>query len=97
MKLFKRSSTDRKSRSLPKKRKAYTAFSDETCTNIKRYAAENSNTATLKKFRSDIADLGESTVQLFKKRYLEELKKVPHGDTVNSIASRTRGDVFFLC
>ena len=74
-------------KSLPKKCKAYTAFSDETHTNIERYAAENSNTAALKKFHSDIADLGQSTVWIFKERYLEELK----GATVNSIVSCRSG------
>ena len=58
-------------KSLPKERKAYTAFSTETHADIGKNAAENSNTAAQKKFRSDIADLGESTVHLFKKRYLE--------------------------
>ena len=53
-----------------KKRKAYTAFFDETRVDIGRYAAENRNAAALKKFHSDIPDLGESTVRLFKKRYL---------------------------
>ena len=75
----------------PKKHKAYTVLSDETRTSIERYATENSNAVALKKFRYDIADLGESTVRLFKKRYLEELKKILHGDTVNGIASRRRG------
>ena len=46
-------------KSLPKKRKAYTVFSDETHASIGRYAAENGNTAGLKKFCSDIADHGE--------------------------------------
>ena len=78
-------------KSLPKKRKAYTTFSAETRADIGKYAAENGNAAALKKFRCDITDLGESTVRLFKKRYLEELKKVPHGGTVSSIASRRRG------
>ena len=59
-------------KSCPKKCKAYTAFSDEMHANIGRYAAENDNAAALKKFRSDITDLGESTVRLFKKRYLKE-------------------------
>ena len=51
---------------------------------IGRYAAENGNAAALKKFRSDIPDLGESTVRLFKKRYmyLEEVRKVPRGERV---------------
>ena len=74
-----------------KKRKAYTAFPDETSANIGRYAAENGNAAALKKFRSDIPDIGESTVRLFKKRYLEEVRKVPRGERVDKIMSRKRG------
>ena len=74
-----------------KKRKAYTAFSDETRADIGRYAAENGNAAALKKFRSDIPDLGESTVRLFKKRYLEEVRKVSRGERVYKIRSRKRG------
>ena len=46
----------KKEKSLPKKRKAYSLTRP-----ARRYAAENGNAAALKKFRSDIADLGEST------------------------------------
>ena len=70
-----------------KKCKAYTAFSDETREDIGRYAAENGNAAALKKFCSDISDRGESTVRLFKKRYLEEVRKVPRGERVDKIMS----------
>lgn len=70
-------------KSRPKKHKAYTTFSDEMRANIGRYAAENGNAAALKKFHSDITDLGESTVRLFKKRYLEQFKNVPHGDSAS--------------
>ena len=51
-----------------KKRKSYTAFSDEMRAAIGRYAAENGNAAALRKFRFEITDLGETTVRLFKKR-----------------------------
>ena len=58
-----------------KKRKVYTAFNkDSQRVQIGRYAAENGNAAVLRKFRQEIPDLGESTVRLFKKRYLEELR-----------------------
>ena len=51
------------------KRKRYTAFTDEERARIGRYAAENGNSAALKKFRFSVSlpDLGKSTVQLFKK------------------------------
>ena len=58
-----------------KKRKSYTVFSDKMRADIRRYAAENGNAAALRKFSFEITDLGESTVRLFKKRYLEEIRK----------------------
>ena len=58
-----------------KKRKSYIAFSDEMRAAIERYAAENCNAAALRVFRFEITDLGESAVRLFKKRYLEEIRK----------------------
>ena len=39
------------------------------------YAAENDNAAALRKFGFEITDLGESTLRLFKKQYLEEIRK----------------------
>ena len=51
-------------------------FSDEQRASIDQYAAENSTAAALKKFKQDFGgNLGESTVRLFKKRYLAEVKK----------------------
>ena len=58
-----------------KKRKSYTAFSDEMCVAVGRYAAENGNAAALRKFHFEITDLGASTVRLFKKWYSEEIRK----------------------
>ena len=45
-----------------RKRKCYTAFSNEDLAAIGRHAAENSNANALKKFKSGFPDLGESTV-----------------------------------
>ena len=53
----------------PKRRK-YTTFNDEQRARVGKYAAENGNTAALRKFRSEMPSLGESTVRFFKKRYL---------------------------
>ena len=81
----------------PRKRKAYTAFTAEQRATIGKYASEHGNTAAVKKFKADFEDnqLGESTVRLFKKRYIEELKKAKHSGAtvpeVRSIASRKRG------
>ena len=61
--------------SIGRKRKRYTAFSDEDRAAIGRHAAENSNVSALSKFRSSFPDLGESTVRLFKKKYQETVKQ----------------------
>ena len=57
-----------------KKRNRYTAFTDEERARIGRHAALNGNSAALKKFRSDVPDLDESTVRLFKEKYLSLLR-----------------------
>ena len=51
-----------------KKRKYNTSFTDQDRAKIGRFAAENSNTSALKKFRHDYLDLGESTVRIFRKK-----------------------------
>ena len=56
------------------KRKRYTDCSDEQQAEIGRYAAVNKNSATLKKFRVDIPDLGESMVRLYKNKYVTVMK-----------------------
>ena len=55
-----------------KKHKVYTAFFAKTRAEIGRYAAENGNVqvAAMRKFCSDIPDLEESTVHLFKSAIL---------------------------
>ena len=60
----------------PGKCKAYTAFTAEQRATIGKYASEHGNAAAVKKFKADFdgGQLGESTVRLFKKRYIEELK-----------------------
>ena len=76
------------------------SFSAKQRASIGRYAAEHSNAANVKKFKSNL-DLGESTVRLFKKRYLEELKRaknsVPVGEVpmVKEISVKTRGRPLF--
>ena len=58
-----------------KKRKYNASFTSEDCAAIGRYAAENRNAAAVKKFKTS-HDVGESTVRLFKKQYLDEIKKL---------------------
>ena len=54
----------------------------------------------MKKFKEG-GQLGESTIRLFKKRYIEELKKAKYSGAtvpeVKSIASRKRGRTLTLC
>ena len=59
-----------------RKRKDYGVFTDEQRAAIGRYASEHGNNAAVKKFKGEFEGcLGESTVRLFKKRNLAELKK----------------------
>ena len=65
----------------PRKRKAYTVFTAEQRATTGKYASEHGNPAAVKKFKANIegGQLGESTVRLFKKRDIEELKQNPSG------------------
>ena len=81
-----------------RKRKAYTAFTAEQRAAIGKFASENGNAAAVEKFKDNFegGKLRESTVHLFKKRYVKELKKAkrsetPSGLEVTKIASRKRG------
>lgn len=61
---------------LQRKKKAYSVFSGEQCAAIGKYAAEHSNAAAVKTFKGDFdGQLGENTVQLFKRKYYGELSK----------------------
>ena len=53
-----------------RKRKFTTTFTPENRASIGRYAAENGNASAVRATHN----VGESTVQLFKKKYLEEVK-----------------------
>ena len=68
-----------------KKRKVYTAFTDQQRATIVKYAAECVNATSLRKYQREVPDLGESTVRL-----LEQLRASP-GTEVTSIASQKRG------
>ena len=73
-----------------KKRKKYPAFTDKQRAAIGKYAVKCGNVAALRKYRPEVSDLGESTVRLFKKRYLEQLRLSP-GTEITSITSRNSG------
>ena len=73
-----------------KKRKKYPAFTDKQRAAIGKYAVKCGNAAALRKYRPEVSDLGESTVHLFKKHYLEQLRLSP-GTEITSITTRKRG------
>ena len=53
----------------------YRKWTDKQRYTIGKYAAENGNANTLRKFRTEFPNLSESTVRTFKKRYYEEVRK----------------------
>ena len=54
----------------------YTYFTPDAKARIAKYAAESWNSAAVRHFSWEFPSLGESTVRLFKKQYLKELKTV---------------------
>ena len=83
-----------------KKRKYTTNFMPADRAAIGRYAAENGNSAAVKKFK-DTHGVGESTVRLFKKKYLDAVKKRHLTDAeseaeVTSLPARKRGRKMLL-
>ena len=53
----------------------YRKWTDKQRYTIGKYAAENGNANTLRKFKTEFPNLSESTVRTFKKRYYEEVRK----------------------
>ena len=53
----------------------YRKWTDRQRYTIEKYAAENSNANTLRKFKTEFPILSESTARTFKKRYYEEVRK----------------------
>ena len=77
--------------STSRKRKVYSVFSNEQRATIGQYAAENGNTAAVKKFKGDLDNsLGESTVRLFKKQYLAELKQAMKENSPGEVSKVTK-------
>ena len=75
---------ERTEASAGKKRKYTTTFTPEDRAAIARYAAQNGNSAAVKKFKAS-HNVGESS---FKKKYLEELKKQPNpGNEAEEVTS----------
>ncbi len=79
-----------------KKRKYTTTFTPEDRAVIGKYASLNGNAAAVKKFKAT-HEIGESTVRLFKKRYLEEVKKRENPeDEVTTLQKLKRGRKMIL-
>ena len=75
---------ERTEASAGKNRKYTTTFTPEDRAAIARYAAQNGNSAAVKKFKAS-HNVGESS---FKKKYLEELKKQPNpGNEAEEVTS----------
>ena len=73
------------------RKRKYTTFTPEDRARIGKYASENGNAAAVKKFKAT-HELGESTVRLFKKKYLEEIKKRENPeDEVTTLPKLRRG------
>ena len=53
----------------------YRKWTDKQRYTIGKYAAENGNANTLRKFKTEFPNLSESTVRTFEKRYYEEVRK----------------------
>ena len=53
----------------------YRKWTDKQRYTIGKYAAENGNANTLRKFKTEFQNLSESTVRTFKKRYYEAVRK----------------------
>ena len=74
-----------------RKRKYTTTFTPEDRASIGKYTSKNGNAAAVKKFKVT-HEIGESTVRLFKKRYLEEVKKRENPeDEVRTLPKLKRG------
>ena len=52
----------------------YRKWTDKQRYIIGKYAAENGNANTLRKFKTEFPNLSESSVRTFKKRYYEEVE-----------------------
>ena len=53
----------------------YRRSTDKQRYTIGKYAAENGNANTLRKFKTEFPNLSESTVRTFMKRYYDEVRK----------------------
>ena len=53
----------------------YRKWTDKERYTIRKYAAENGNANTLRKFKTEFPNLSGSTVRTFKKRYYEKVRK----------------------
>ena len=69
--------TERNIQSSGHKCKVYKTFKPKQRVMIGKYTVENGNAAAVKIFKAKFdGEIGESTVRLFKQKYLSELKKV---------------------
>ena len=72
------------------KKRKYTHFTPLQRAKIAKHASESGYTAAVRHFNKDFP-LGESTVRVFKKLYIAELKKKKHGEDVTALVSKKSG------
>ena len=72
----------------------YRKSTDKQRYTIGKYAAENGNANTLRKFKTEFPNLSESTVRTFKKRCYEEVReckeKLEESKSITKYARKTR-------
>ena len=57
------------------RKRKYTHFTPEQRAKVARYAVQSGNMAAIRHFNEEFPSPGESTVRVFKKQYLKEVKK----------------------
>ena len=77
----------------------YRKWTDKQRYTIGKYAAENGNANTLRKFKTEFPNLSESTVRTFTKRYYEEVRKckekIEESKSITKYAQKT-GRLYLL-
>ena len=55
---------------------------------IAKHAAECGNVATVRHFKNEFSNVGESTVRLFKKQYIAELRRKGHVQEITRLPKK---------
>ena len=71
-------------------------FTPEQRAKIAKHAAECGNVATVRHFKNEVSNLGESTVRLFKKQYIAELRRKGHAQEITRLPKKKQGRPLIL-